>query len=90
VSAEDQDHEVVISVRDGGVGIPKDEIPYIFDGAYRAKTGEGVARGGCGLGLAISRRIIEAHGGSIFVESELRKGSNFMIRLPTVEQRCTA
>ncbi|GAB4535098.1 MAG: HAMP domain-containing sensor histidine kinase [Anaerolineae bacterium] len=81
IKAAEENGHVVISVSDTGVGIPKEELPFIFEDCYRASSGQAVA-GGAGLGLAICRRIIETHGGSISVESELGKGSTFMIRLP--------
>jgi signal transduction histidine kinase len=78
------DDQVVISVSDTGVGIPKEDLPFIFDDFYRAKSGQAAA-GGAGLGLAICRRIIETHNGSISAESELGKGSTLVIRLPVYE-----
>ncbi len=80
VRIDRQDGEVVISVRDRGVGIPPEELPRIFDRYYRAKT---KARAeGLGLGLYITRLIVEAHGGRIWVESEVGKGSTFSFTLP--------
>jgi two-component system sensor histidine kinase/response regulator len=84
IKAKEEDGYIVISVSDTGVGIPEEELPYIFDDFYRAKSGKEAA-GGAGLGLAICRRIIETHDGSITVESELGKGSTFVIRLPAYE-----
>ncbi len=71
-----------ISIADQGPGIPKEELPHIFDRFYRGKSK--VATDGAGLGLAIAREIVEAHGGSIRVKSELGKGSVFSITL----QKC--
>ncbi len=84
IKAKEEDGYVVISVSDTGVGISEEELPYIFDDFYRAKSGKEAA-GGAGLGLAICRRIIETHDGSITAESELGKGSTFVIRLPAYE-----
>jgi len=81
INAKEEDGHIVISVSDKGVGIPEEELPYIFDDFYRAKSGKATA-GGAGLGLAICQRIIETHDGSITAESELGKGSTFVIRLP--------
>jgi two-component system sensor histidine kinase/response regulator len=81
IKAEEENDYVVISISDTGVGISKEELPFIFEDCFRAKSGRAVASG-AGLGLAICRRIVETHGGSIFVESELGKGSKFVIRLP--------
>ena len=68
---------------DRGVGIAEEDLPFIFGDFYIAKSAPESERGS-GLGLAITRRIIEAHGGSISVESALKKGSTFMIRLPVM------
>jgi signal transduction histidine kinase len=76
----DDDH-VVISVSDTGVGISEEDLPFIFDDFYRGKTGPADERG-YGLGLALSQRIIEIHHGSLSVDSELGKGSTFVVRLP--------
>ncbi|MFA6560543.1 MAG: hybrid sensor histidine kinase/response regulator [Verrucomicrobiia bacterium] len=81
LTAEAAQGEVVISVADGGVGIAKEDLPFIFGDFYRGK-GAAQMESGCGLGLAISRRIVEAHGGSVVAESEPGKGSKFIIRLP--------
>ena len=84
IAAREQDGHIVISVSDTGVGIPKDDLPFVFDGFYRAETGR-ATESGYGLGLAICRRIIETHEGSISAESEMGKGSTFVIRLPAYE-----
>jgi signal transduction histidine kinase len=84
VRAEAQGPDVLISVADTGVGIAKEDLPRLFQDFVRGQAQpEGAA--GCGLGLAISRRIVEVHGGSITVESEPGKGSAFMIRLPVTQ-----
>lgn len=71
----------VISVTDQGVGIPADELPRIFDRFYRARN---AAAGipGAGIGLASVRQIIEEHGGTVTVESQVGQGSTFTVRLP--------
>ena len=84
ITAKQADDQVVISVSDTGVGIPEEDLPFIFDDFYRAKSGQATA-GGAGLGLAICRRIVETHNGSISAESELGKGSTLVIRLPAYE-----
>lgn len=79
-----REHEYRINVHDTGVGIPPERLPFIFDRFYRVPDIE-VQRGssvGFGLGLYISKQIIERHGGHIEVESELTKGSTFSIVLP--------
>jgi two-component system sensor histidine kinase/response regulator len=83
VKAEKVGSEVVISITDTGPGISKEDLPFIFNDFYAGKAAPATERGS-GIGLAIARRIIEAHGGTISVESELGKGSTFVIRLPTI------
>lgn len=81
IKANEADDHVMISITDTGVGISKEDLPFIFDDFYRGKTSQTGERG-YGLGLALSQRIVEIHNGSISVESELGKGSTFVIRLP--------
>ena len=73
---------VEVSVEDTGEGIRADDLPHIFDGFYRGEKSRSRATGGAGLGLAISRGIVQAHGGEIKVESEVGKGSRFTFHLP--------
>lgn len=70
------------SIKDSGIGIPEDELPYIFERFYRADKSRNRLTGGSGIGLTIVKSIIEAHGGSISVESRLGEGSCFKILLP--------
>jgi signal transduction histidine kinase/CheY-like chemotaxis protein len=74
--------EVVVSVYDTGIGIPADELPYLFDEFYRVDRSLRSKHGGTGLGLAISKRFVEAHDGRIWVESEEGVGSTFSFTLP--------
>ena len=67
---------IVITVRDDGMGIPKEDLPRIFDRFYQVDKARGPKRG-TGLGLAICKRITEMMGGGIDVASETHKGSNF-------------
>jgi signal transduction histidine kinase len=85
VKVEKKEDNILISVTDTGVGISKDDLPFVFGDFYVGKSSHMVERGS-GLGLAITRRIVEAHDGSISVESELGKGSSFMIRLPALKK----
>lgn len=84
VKAEECESDVLVSVKDEGIGIAPEDVPHIFEGFYRGKSGEAVASGH-GIGLAVSRQIIEAHRGSIAVESELGAGTTFVVRLPKVK-----
>jgi signal transduction histidine kinase len=84
VHTEEGENDIVISIKDTGIGISPDDLPHIFEGFYRGKDGQQVTAGH-GIGLAVSRQIVEAHNGSITVESELGKGSTFVIRLPAVK-----
>ncbi len=83
VKTEAIEKNVVISITDTGIGISKEDLPYIFNDFYTGKDGQKIEKS-TGLGLAISRRIIDAHYGSISVESELGKGSAFTICLPAI------
>jgi two-component system sensor histidine kinase/response regulator len=83
IKASVEENEVIIAVTDRGVGIAEEDLPFIFGDFYIAESAPEAERGS-GLGLAITRRIIEAHSGSISVESALKKGSTFMIRLPVM------
>jgi signal transduction histidine kinase/CheY-like chemotaxis protein len=77
--------ELVFSVTDTGVGIPSDKLSRIFEEFEQAETGTKRIYGGAGLGLAISRNLIELHGGRIWVESEVGVGSTFSFALPISE-----
>ncbi len=74
--------EAVISVADTGCGIPEEDRPHVFERFYRADKARSRELGGCGLGLAICKSIIEALGGSITFTSERNKGTTFFVRLP--------
>lgn len=76
------DQVVQLFIRDTGAGIPAEDIPHLFQKFYRVDNSATRTVGGTGLGLFISRKIIELYGGRIWVESELGKGSTFYINLP--------
>ncbi len=82
VSARRQDEQVVFAVADTGVGIAPEDIQYIFEEFRQADGSTRRSHGGAGLGLAISRRFVELHGGRIWVESEVGRGSTFYFSLP--------
>ena len=79
ISAEPRGDEWVITVRDTGTGIPDEEIPRIWERLYRGDKSR--SQRGLGLGLSLVRAIINAHGGSIEVQSTVGKGSSFSIHL---------
>jgi heavy metal sensor kinase len=82
VSLQHVGGHVVGAVRDTGIGIPKEDLPFVFDRFYRVDRARSRDQGGVGLGLAIGRWIAQAHGGTIHVESELNVGSQFTVQLP--------
>jgi signal transduction histidine kinase len=73
----------LLVVRDQGVGIPRDDLPHVFDRFHRGSNVIG-RFAGTGLGLASARELVELHGGTISVESEEGKGSTFVVRLPLI------
>jgi len=83
VKAEENENEIVITIKDEGIGISKQDMPHIFEGFFRGQSGQTMA-GGQGIGLAVTRQIIEAHNGSISVESEPGAGTTFSVHLPKV------
>ncbi len=82
VSVGEQANDLVVEISDTGIGISKDNLHFIFDEFFRVKSKETRGISGTGLGLPITKRIIEAHNGSIKVVSELGKGSTFCVYLP--------
>jgi signal transduction histidine kinase len=86
VSAAASGADVAIAVADTGAGIPSDYLAKIFEPFVQVPSAAG---GGAGLGLSIARRIVEAHGGQLRVQSEVGKGSTFTFTIP-IEERGTA
>ena len=82
VSMKITDNQMVLSIKDQGLGIPKQDLPKIFDRFYRVDRARSRAQGGTGLGLAIAKEIIKQHNGFILAKSEYGKGSTFTIVLP--------
>ena len=80
IGAQAQDEVVVFSVSDSGPGIPEEHLPHVFDRFWQARR---TGRHGIGLGLAIVKGIVEAHGGSVSVDSEIGQGTTFRFTLPT-------
>jgi two-component system phosphate regulon sensor histidine kinase PhoR len=82
VSADAADSEVVLTVSDTGIGIPQSDQPRIFERFYRVDVARSREAGGTGLGLAIAKHLVEAHGGRLWVESEVGRGSQFHFSVP--------
>jgi two-component system, OmpR family, sensor kinase len=80
------DGGLVVDIEDHGIGIDASELERIFEPFYRTDRSRARSTGGVGLGLALARRIMEAHGGTISAHSELEKGSRFRVMLPAAPQ----
>ena len=82
ISVQEEQDRLCVRVSDEGVGIAEDDLPHIFDTAYRAPDARSFRRKGSGLGLAIVKRIVEQHGGEIRVQSRPGEGTTFSFDLP--------
>jgi len=82
MSTKEQGDDLVVDISDTGIGISRENLPFIFDEFFRVKSNQTQHVAGSGLGLPIAKKIIEAHDGHIQVESELGKGTTFSILLP--------
>jgi signal transduction histidine kinase len=85
VAASEKGKWVEVRVSDTGEGIPAEDLPHIFERFYRVDKSRARATGGSGLGLTIAKRLVEAHGGTIAVQSKLGEGSRFSFTLPIAE-----
>ncbi len=86
ISVSEKYPAIIITLRDQGIGIPKEEIPYIFEKMYRASNSKNISVKGTGLGLFVVSQIIKAHGGKIKVNSNSDEGTEFIITLPRSRQ----
>ena len=82
LSAEAKGNEVVFTVADTGIGIPRADQPRIFERFYRVDVARSREAGGTGLGLSIAKHLVEAHGGRLWVDSEVGQGSKFHFSVP--------
>src|SRR5699024_1683195 len=81
LEVQQTDQHIIITIIDEGEGIPTQDLPYIFERLYRVEKSRSRQSGGAGLGLAITKEIVESHGGSIEVQSKLGKGTSVIIKL---------
>ncbi|MFQ5674953.1 MAG: sensor histidine kinase, partial [bacterium] len=80
VSLLENNGEVVVAVQDFGTGIPQQDLPYIFEPFYRVDKSRSKATGGYGLGMSLSKKIMEAHGGDIEISSRLKQGTTVYLK----------
>jgi signal transduction histidine kinase len=81
IAVHEEDDAINIVVKDNGIGIPKEDLNYIFERFYRVDKSRNKETGGIGVGLTIAKSIANAHEGDIIVNSELNKGTEFIIKL---------
>ena len=84
LAAESDGGAVCLRVQDSGAGIPPEDLPYVFERFYRGDEARQQQDGASGLGLAIAKSLVEAHGGGIAVESTVGEGTSFTIAIPYV------
>ncbi|WP_337998932.1 sensor histidine kinase [Desulforamulus reducens] len=77
-----QNNRAIITIKDTGIGISKEDLPFIFNRFYRADKSRTKQTGGTGLGLAIAKWIIERHKGTIGVDSKISEGTTIKVNLP--------
>nr|WP_283243687.1 ATP-binding protein [Feifania hominis] len=86
VEAEQSADAVFVKVTDNGIGIPKEDLPHVFERFYRVDKARSRAAGGTGLGLAIAKEMVEAHGGSIDIKSRLGEGTEVFLTFPVLQR----
>ena len=84
ISTKILDEKILVNVKDNGIGIPLKYQKFIFQNYYRVPTGDVHNSKGFGIGLAYVKKVVEAHNGSVIVESKIDKGSIFTIQLPLI------
>jgi len=89
VQLQTSESALTFAVKDSGIGIPASDLPRLFEKFYRGTNREALAKRGTGLGLAIVKSIAERHGGKVWVESELSKGSTFHLQVPLAQPKQT-
>lgn len=82
IAISEKDSYTAVTVSDNGIGVPTEDLPYIFDTAYRSPNQHSIRKAGSGLGLAIVKRIVEQHNGKIDVRSNLGEGTTVTVELP--------
>ncbi|MFD2655086.1 sensor histidine kinase [Gracilibacillus thailandensis] len=87
LAVTEERNDVIMQVKDTGIGIKEEDIPYLFERFYRVDKSRSRANGGTGLGLAIVKNLVEMHDGDIHVDSELNKGTTITLRFPKGEIR---
>jgi signal transduction histidine kinase len=87
LKVSDRGNSVLIEIADTGIGVPKDELPKIFEEFYRASNAKEVEKYGTGLGLSIAKQVVERHAGKIWAESQEGEGSAFYIILPKEQEK---
>jgi two-component system sensor histidine kinase SenX3 len=85
VSVSAEGGQIVLCVRDHGIGIPSKDLERVFERFYRVDRARSRATGGTGLGLSIVRHVAEAHGGDVTVQSTEGEGSKFLLTLPLAD-----
>lgn len=87
VEYDKTEHHVILQVSDNGAGIHNNDLPHVFERFYRIDKSRNQMTGGMGIGLSITKAIVDAHGGTISVKSQLGIGSTFIISLPKCSQK---
>ncbi len=82
VIVKDQEGGILVEVKDTGTGIPKEDLPFVFERFYKADKARTRGRSGTGLGLAIAKNIVDSHGGKISVHSKMNEGTTFSFHIP--------